>query len=81
MRQSVIALRPRITNFPANASVTLQCHENTGFVYPAYTKSTGSGNSTYRKSLGTAVCYNSRGIPTWVTATVNGVTYTSNTIS
>jgi serine/threonine protein kinase/uncharacterized protein YjdB len=70
-----------ISNFPANASVTLQCHENTSFVYPAFTVSTQSGNTTYRKTSGNAVCFNQHGLITWVTATVNGAVYTSNQLT
>ena len=70
-----------ISNFPANASVTLRCKENTSFVFPAFTVSTNTGNYTYRKSNNQAVCYQQRGIPTYVSATVNGTTYNSNTIS
>jgi alpha-tubulin suppressor-like RCC1 family protein len=70
-----------INNFPANASVTLQCHENSAFAFPTFTTSTNSGNYTYRHASAQAVCFQQRGIDTWVTATVNGITYTSNHIS
>jgi surface antigen len=70
-----------ISDFPANATLTLQCHDEEGFTFPAFTVSTFSGSHTFQKSNGEAVCRQTPGLQTWVTATVNGATYNSNSVS